>query len=163
LAINEGTADIDGHPPLISSPLEQEWAHLQNMLQGRYVVTFDQSLVQTQLAVTAWEYGLPVPMLIGHSLLDLLLKYTRVKKLIDKSFDEDDPSFPDALLCSLLAEEDVAPFIDLASGSADQRALHLLHTLQTMANGTLSLLEPLPVSTLMQFPDPSLEKGSSPL
>lgn len=147
LAIDGGTASIDAHPLLAS--LKQEWTHLQNMLQGRYVVSFHLPLTQVQLAVTASDYGLPTPVLVGHSLLDLLLKYTRVKESIDEDLDEAAASFPDSQLYSLLAKEDVAPFVDPASGSADQRAIHLLHALQAIADGTLSLQEPLPISALM--------------
>ena len=149
LGMDGGIANIGDYPHLAS--LEQEWTHLQNMLHGRYVVAFNLPLAQVQLAVTAQEYGLFVPMLIGHSLLDLLLKYGRVKEPIGEGLDQDILPFSDLQLCDVLAKEDVEPFTDLASVPADQRALHMLHALQAIANATFSLQEPLPISSIMPF------------
>jgi|GEM_PF-5145138 hypothetical protein len=134
--------------------LEKAWTEFQSVVHGRYVVAYDLPFAQVQLAVTAQRYGLPVPMLVGHSLLDLLLKYARVKEPIGEELDEHAPPFTDAQLCRVLAEEDIAPFVDSLRAPADQRALHLLHALQAIANGTFSLQEPLPVSSLMQLEVP---------
>lgn len=148
----DGSATIGDQPPLAS--LEQEWAHFQTLLHGRYVIAFHLPLVQIQLAVTAKEHGLPIPMVIGHSLLDLLLKYARVKEPIDEELEQDALPFSDTHLCNVLAKEDVEPFTDLTSATSNQRALHLLHALQAMANGTFSLQEPLPASSMVPFNDP---------
>ena len=102
--------------------------------------------------MTARKYDLPIPMLVGHSFMDILLKYARVKDLIDEAQDEEGFAISDRELCSLLADGDVVPFVDSSAASADQRAAHLLQALQAMANGTLFLQEPLPVSSLTQHP-----------
>ena len=146
------TASSDAH--LLLASLKQEWTRLQNAIQGRYVIAFDLPLLQIQFAITARMYGLPTPVVIGHSLLDLLLKYARVKELIDGNGDENTPPFSDAELCNVFAKEDVTPLFHPDSGPADQRAVRLLHALQAMANGTLSLQEPLPLSTLLQLTHP---------
>jgi hypothetical protein len=149
LPTNE-TVDVD-ESNLVHASLEKALNDLQNVLLGHYVIAFDLSFVQIQLAVTAQRYGLPVPMLIGHSLLDLLLKYTRVKDPIDEGLDQNTLVFTDTQLCDVLAKEDIEPFTDLALAPADQRALHMLHALQAIANATFSLQEPLPISSIMPF------------
>jgi hypothetical protein len=133
----------------VPESLGEAWTKLQKVLHGRYVISFDVRLVQLQLAVTAQRNGLPVPMLVGHSLLDLLLKYARVKEAVEEEeSDEDVPLPPDSQLYDVLAQEDIEPFVD-DSIPAEQRAYHLLQALEAMADGTLSLQEPLPVSSLL--------------
>jgi len=122
--------------------LEVAWSELQNIINGRYIVAFDLLLAQIQFDVTARIHGLPVPMLIGHSLLDLLLLYVGVKEPISYELDGPRLSLTDAQLCDLMEREDVVPFYDSSLAPADQRARHLLHTLQKMAGGTLSLNGP---------------------
>jgi hypothetical protein len=140
--------------------LETAWSELQAAVHGRYVVTFDLPLVQLQLAATAQQYRLPVPMLVGHSLLDLLLKYARIKDPIDWELDGGAQEAPDGVLCGALEKEDVALFYDASLAPAQTRALHLLHALQAIADGTLSLQEPRRVS-VMEDEDPhfSEEEG----
>jgi hypothetical protein len=156
---NDGPPTMDkGTDANVADPfhatLKNVWTDFHNKLHGRYVVAFDLPFVQIQLAVTAQRSGLSVPLPVGHSLLDLLLMYARIKEPTGKDLDPDDLPFSDAQLCGLLAKEDVAPFVDLSLGSADQRALHLLHALQAMTKGALSLQEPLSISTLTEFTDP---------
>ena len=124
------------------SSLEVAWSDLQSVVFGRYVVAFDLPFAQVQLDVTARRHGLPVPMLVGHSLLDLLLQYAGVKAPISYDFKGFLQSSTDAELCNLMAPEDVMPFYNDSLVPADQRAHHLLHALQKMADGTLSLQEP---------------------
>jgi hypothetical protein len=149
--------NVDEADPL-SPSLEKAWTELQSAVHGRYVVAYELPFAQVQLAVTAQRYGLPVPMLVGHSLLDLLLKYARVKEPIGEELDEHAPPFSDAQLSRVLAEEDVASFVDSLRVPADQRALYMLQALQAIANGTFTLQEPLPVSSLMQFAPRSKRK-----
>ncbi len=150
-AVEKEVMGMTGHAYVM--PSIREWPHLQSVLRGRFVVAFDFPLVQLQLAVSAHRYGLPVPMLVGHSLLDLLLKYVRLKDPINDTFEQDAPPFFASQDCYALANEDVEPFIDL-SVPADQRARHLLHALQAISNGTLSLQEPVLVSPIMPFAGP---------
>src|SRR6266480_6197789 len=92
--------------------LEVAWSELQNIINGRYIVAFDLLLAQIQFDVTARIHGLPVPMLIGHSLLDLLLLYVGVKEPISYELDGPRLSLTDAQLCDLMEREDVVPFYD---------------------------------------------------
>jgi hypothetical protein len=132
----------------LSASLDEAWAKLQKVVHGRYVVAFDAPLVQLQLAVIAQQNGLPVPILVGHSLLDLLLKYARVKEVIGEESNKDTFLLSDSQLYSVLALEDVAPFVS-DSIPAEQRAHHLLQALEAMADGTFPMQEPLPVSSLL--------------
>ncbi len=136
---------------MLAASLEQAWEELQRKLSGRFVVAFDVPLAHLQLAVTARRYGLPIPMLVGHSLLDLLLKYTRVKDIVDEGNDEEIRLASDQELCRILAEDDVRPFVDASIAPADQRAEQLLQALQAIAEGTFSLQEPRPVEFLSPF------------
>ncbi len=68
--------------------------------------------------------------------------------MVEEESDEDTLLPSDSQLYSVLAQEDVAPFVD-ASIPAEQRAHHLLQALEAMADGTFSLQEPLPVSSLL--------------
>jgi hypothetical protein len=140
LALNTTGKVTDTTAPATS--LEIAWSEFQSAVYGRYVVAFDLPLAQIQLDVTACMHGLPVPLLIGHSLLDLLLLYVGAKEPVSYGFDESSLSLTDAELCDLMEQEDVVPFYDSSLAPADQRALHLLHSLQKMADGTLSLQEP---------------------
>jgi hypothetical protein len=147
--VEKEAANTEEHPLLIS--LQQEWIHLQKVLQGRFVVAFHLPLAQAQLMGTAQRYGLPVPMLVGHSLLDLLLKYGRVKEPAIDELNQEVLPLSDLQLCTVLAKEDVGPFIDLSSVPADQRALQMVQALQAIATATLSLQEPLPFSSITPF------------
>jgi hypothetical protein len=153
--LDKGAANTEKSSLLVS--LQQEWIHLQKALQGRFVVTFHLPLVQAQLMGTAQRYGLPVPMLVGYSLLDLLLKYGRVKEPVIDELNPEVLSFSDLQLCTVLAKEDVEPFTDLSSVSADQRALQMMQALQAIADATFSLQEPLPISSIKPFDDPFSE------
>ncbi len=130
----------DTTTPLTS--LEVAWSQLQNTIYGRYVIAFDLPLVQLQLGITAQKYGLAVPMLIGHSMLDLLLLYVGIKGPISYEIDGPRLSLTNAELSSLMEREDVIPFYGSSLAPADQRARHILHALQKMADGTFSLQEP---------------------
>jgi hypothetical protein len=149
--VEEGIANTEKSSLLVS--LKQEWIHLQKALQGRFVVTFHLPLAQAQLMGTAQRYGLPVPMLVGHSLLDLLLKYGRVKEPAVDELNQEASSLSDLQLCMVLAKEDVEPFTDLSSVPADQRALQMVQALQAIADATFSLQEPLPISSIKPFDD----------
>ncbi len=153
----EGTTTTT--PP---TSLEVAWSELQNSIAGRYILAFDLLLAQIQLDVTARAYGLPVPMLIGHSLLDLLLLYVGVKEPIRYGTDGPRLSLSDAQLCDLMEREDVAPFYDSALAPADQRAQHLLHALQKMADGTLSVREPRQSPPMKPLDPFSSQKGERP-
>ncbi len=150
-----GKATNTTTPP---TSLEVAWSELQSSIDGRYIVAFDLLLAQIQFDVTARTHGLAVPMLVGHSLLDLLLLYVGVKEPISYEIDGPRLSLTDAQLCDLMAREDVAPFYDSSLAPADQRARHLLHALQKMADGTLSLNGPRRVPP-MGSPDPFSEQN----
>lgn len=122
--------------------LEVAWSELHNSITGRYIVAFDLLLAQIQLDVTARIHGLAVPMLIGHSLLDLLLLYVGVKEPIFYGPHGPHLSLTEAQVRDLMEREDVVPCYDRSLAPADQRARRLLQTLQKMADGTLSLNGP---------------------
>ncbi|HYU77069.1 MAG TPA: hypothetical protein VEL31_30740 [Ktedonobacteraceae bacterium] len=151
-----GKATNTTTPP---TSLEVAWSELQSSIDGRYIVAFDLLLAQIQFDVTARTHGLAVPMLVGHSLLDLLLLYVGVKEPISYEIGGPRLSLADAQLCDLMAREDVAPFYDSSLAPADQRAQHLLHTLQKMADGTLSLQEPRHVPPMKPRDPFSEQKG----
>ncbi len=140
LELNTTEQAMDTTAPPTS--LEVAWSEFQSTVYGRFVIAFDLPLVQIQLDVTARVHGLSVPMLVGHSLLDLLLFYVGVKEPISYGINGPRLSLTDAELCDLMERDDMVPFYDSTVAPADQRAHHLLQALQKMADGTLSLQEP---------------------
>lgn len=159
----DGMEEVSPGDTLAAQPVPESlkvaWAEFQAMTHGRFVVAFDLFLCQIQLEITAQDYRLPIPMLIGHSVLDLLLQYTKIKAPLSQ-LGELASAVKDATLCDLLAEEDVQPLVDVSSAPADQRALRLLQTLQAAANGTLVLQEPERVSLLDLIASDNEEKGT---
>lgn len=146
-----GEAEEGNQTSPLRELLHSAWAEFLGIVHGRYIVAYDFPNAQLQLVMAAHQYGLSIPILVGHSFTDILLKYARVKDVIGEVQDEEGFPIPDRQLCTLLADEDVTPFHP-SFGSADQQAKHLLQALQDMANGTLSLQQPLPMSVLTDHP-----------
>ncbi|GCF11809.1 hypothetical protein [Dictyobacter arantiisoli] len=125
--------DAPTSPTTPSLPLPQIWDDLTKAISGKYILAYDFVLIQMQLEVTALRFQLPIPVLIGESILDLYFAYHGTNVL--PTIDEPGGAFP---IPTAFYNQLGAPFSRDASYTPVERAARILHILQGIANCTLT-------------------------
>lgn len=105
------------------------WAKLLATLEGKYVLSYDLTLIQMQLAMVADYYHLNVPPLIGTSLAPMYDLYFGVLPLRDTCMDE--PEADDMVSRFLNEASPVLPA--LPGNTALNRARSMLFVLNSIA------------------------------
>ena len=130
----EGTSS----PELLSTRIEPVsmayvWDELIKTVSGHYVLAYELSLIQLQLEVTADRFQLPIPVLIGDSILNLYSEYFRANEAHAFSGGRGDSSMSLEAILDQLGE----PFIRDTSYTAIEQTTCIAYILQGIANCTL--------------------------
>lgn len=118
-----------------SLPMSKVWSQLIHAISGRYILAYDLALIQLQLKVTAEHLQLPVPILIGESILDLYLEYigTGRHDLLQPHESEEpvlvQEAIPELFTVALSQENSITTVKEIE---------HVTKLLYDMANGTLA-------------------------
>ncbi len=133
-SLSEGTSS----PELLSTRIEpvsmaHVWDELIKTVSGHYVLAYELSLIQLQLEVTADRFQLPVPVLIGDSILNLYSEYFRANEAHAFSGGRGDSSISLEAILDQLGE----PFVRDTSYTAIEQTTRIAYILQGIANCTL--------------------------
>ena len=133
-SLSEGTILLEQLPTQIEPvSTAQVWDELIKTVSGHYVLAYSLSLIQLQLEVMADRFQLPIPILIGGSILDLYSEYFGLNEGHSSGIAEENSSIGVEAILDQLGE----PFIRDTLYTTVQQATRIVHIIQGIANCTL--------------------------
>ena len=113
--------------------IAQMWDELIKVVSGHYVLAYELPLIQLQLEATADRFQLPVPVLIGESILDLYYEYLGIPEEYSFGAGKENSLISIDAIFDQLGE----PFVRDTSYTTVEQATRIADILQGIANCTL--------------------------